>query len=178
MKRTSLFGARRLAKRRTRDALIETRGNLANAARLLDCSRQNVQQMVSRHHDLKDLCEELMEVNKDDWEDKLHKIGVDQSNPTALLGLLNAHARDRGYARHATDLNVSGTISHEHRHLHLHSEKFREVSDSDLARMLEARRRALAAEDARHAPMIEINPRRPALDLPSCEPADDSDGQG
>jgi hypothetical protein len=147
-------GFRHLAKRRTREALTAARGNFANAARILGCSRQNVAQIVNRDEDLKALCEELMEVNKDDWEDKLHKIGVEQSSPVALLGLLNAHARDRGYARHATDINISGTVDHR---LHITSERFRGLDDDQLARLIEQRRRELPPD--RRPPMITVHPQ-------------------
>jgi hypothetical protein len=149
-------GYHRPVEERARAALTAARGNLTNAAKLLGCSRQNVAETIERYPALRKLSDELMEMSIDGWEEKLEEIGMKQNNPTALLGLLNAHGKSRGYARHANDVHITGTA--EHRHLHLSSDKFNQLDDDELERLIEQRRADLAREDTPRR-LIDVTPR-------------------
>jgi hypothetical protein len=86
-----------------------------------------------------------MEESLDAWEKHLEHLGVKQNNVTALLGLLNAHGRHRGFARHATDVVVSGRV--EHSHLHLHgdtADRLSRLTDAELDKLIADRRAAAA----------------------------------
>jgi hypothetical protein len=155
MKTAGVHGARKLARRRCREALVKSRGNLTVAAEMLGCSRQNVDQMVSRHADLKALCHELTEIKLDTLEDKLYELATaEKSNVTAAIATLNAKGRSRGWGYYKTDVTVSGTVEHNH-HLHDHR-RLQHLDDAALGRLIEERRAVL--KDQR--PMIDITPKK------------------
>jgi hypothetical protein len=132
-----------LSIRQLREALIAAKANMSLAARLLGCTRGNVWVRVQRTPELQTLCAEIMESNKDGWEEKLEELGMEKNNVVAVLAKLNAHGRDRGYGRHVTDFNVSGRV--EHAHLHLHgdtADRLSRLTDAQLDALIEERRAA------------------------------------
>ncbi len=117
------------------------------------CAAQTIWEMVQRSPELQKLCEEIMEESKDDWEAKLHELGMDKNNVIAVLASLNAKARDRGYARHTTDVSVAGTVEHRHLHMHKSGGPLQDMSDEELKARIAERRAQLALENRPEVPM-------------------------
>lgn len=150
-----MTGPRELGRRRLMEALRVSKANLAGAARLLGVGRQVVWARVQRDQELQKLCEEILEEAKDDWESKLQDMAMNKDSVVALLASLNAKARDRGYARHTTDVSLIGDVRHHHLHLHKSGGQFRDLSDAELEARIAARRAQLALEGrASEAPRL------------------------
>ncbi len=165
---------REMKHRRLAEALRQTGGNMAAAGRLLGLTRQSVYEMVSKSPELQQVCREVLEETNDEMEAKLRELAIQKGNVVAVLATLNAKARDRGYARHTTEVAHSGTVDHYHTVYTQKSgnELLQHLSDEELRLRIAQRRAALAAQGQtpvqhpllEHAPveseMVDVTPER------------------
>jgi hypothetical protein len=140
-----MTGHRQIAHDALADALRQAGGNMAAAGRLLGIARATVCVRVQRSPELQRVCHEVLEENKDRWEQKLEELGMEKDSVVAVLAKLNCYARDRGYNRTQTDVMVSGDI----RHHHVHSTRLVHIDTADLDRLISAKRAVLADNDSR-----------------------------
>jgi len=80
------------------DAIYEADGILAQAARILGCTRQTVHNYVNRYATVKDAYHSAREANIDHAERKLMD-AVDGGSVTAIKFLLATVGKHRGYVR-------------------------------------------------------------------------------
>lgn len=81
------------------DAIMQTNGNLANAARMLGCSRETIYNYAKKYATVEQSISEARKQLIDHVEDKLFE-AVNQGNLTAIIFTLKAHpeAKARGWS--------------------------------------------------------------------------------
>ena len=93
-------------------ALFKSAGNIADAARLLGCTRQTLWSRIQENKTLKAVCEEAVEITLDLAESKL----VDQikkGNLGAICFYLKTRGRKRGYVE-KQEIETSGSTKQIH----------------------------------------------------------------
>ena len=118
--------------------------------------------LLVSHPDLQELVTQLNETKLDTLEDKLYALGVEKDNVTAIVAMLNAHGKGRGYSYGRADsVAVSGVVEHRHLHLHKSGGPLQDLTDDELRQRISERRAALAAEGRNAA--VPQHPRRGPL---------------
>ena len=78
------------------EALEQTKGNIAHAARLLGCARATVYKYVNTHVTVKNALEDQRETRIDFVENKLMQ-QIEDGNVTAMIFFLKTQGKKRGW---------------------------------------------------------------------------------
>jgi hypothetical protein len=90
----------------------ETRGHIADAARLLGYTPGTLRKKICETPELRQAKEEIVETRLDDAERKLQQHIYEKDNVQALLEYLKAVGRRRGYGNAPIDVNLNGKVEH------------------------------------------------------------------
>ena len=89
-------------------ALMDTGGHIAKAAKILGYTGQSLRQIICQNPLLRDAKNEIRERKLDDAESKLDEHIYDKDSLPALLEYLKATGKSRGYGS-AIDVNLAAT---------------------------------------------------------------------
>lgn len=78
------------------DAIVEAKGNISHASRLLGCTRATVYSYIKRYATVAKAYNDINETTKDFVENKLMQ-AIAKNNLTAIIFYLKTKAKDRGY---------------------------------------------------------------------------------
>jgi hypothetical protein len=88
--------ARRLSKKKIKEALMMCKGNISDVARSLECDRKTVYNYINRHPDVKKAHLDAKDAAIDYVEGKLFT-QIGKGNVTAMIFYLKTQAKERGY---------------------------------------------------------------------------------
>jgi hypothetical protein len=96
-KRTNKTAKPALSVENVLDAVGKNKGNIAGAAKSLNCDRTAIYRIISKHPDLKDLIEKIREDILDEAEISLLE-RIKEGNITSIIFALKTLGKSRGYS--------------------------------------------------------------------------------